>query len=173
MKDVDTFPWVGTFDDLNPVDRLSVAQLVVDGGAIVGARDQIAARLKNARMLVVLREEGTGRIVGVASLKNPDPGYRQNKFADAGVAIAGYEDAPELGYVVVAKEMRGKKLSGRLVDLIAKKLCEPAFATTDNETMMHNLSRSGFNRVGREWQGKKAALSLWIFTPPRAGATFA
>ncbi|HMG48838.1 MAG TPA: hypothetical protein VK614_15430 [Allosphingosinicella sp.] len=165
MAEGDTYPWAGTFDDLAPDDRLSVAQLVVDGGAVLGTVNQIAARLKNARTLVLLREEGTDRIVGVASLKNPDRRYRLKKFADAGIAIAGYEDAPELGYVVVAKDMRGKQLSGGLVDLIAKEIREPTFATTDSDTMKNNLSRSGFSRVGREWQGQKGALSLWTLTP--------
>ncbi|WP_372781570.1 hypothetical protein [Phenylobacterium sp.] len=165
MVEVDAYPWAGTLDDLNPHDRLSVTQLVFDGGAILGTADQIAARLKNARILVLLHEEGTGRIVGVAALKNPDRGYRLNKFAGAGIEITGYEDAPELGYVVVAKDMRGKHLSGRLVDLITGEIREPTFATTDSEIMKNNLSRSGFSMVGREWLGQKGALSLWILTP--------
>jgi hypothetical protein len=78
----------------------------------------------------------------VASLKSPDPGYRLKKFDDAGVAMTACEGAPELGYVVVAKDMRGKLLSGRLVDLIAKNSREPTFATTDSDTMKNNLLRS-------------------------------
>jgi predicted GNAT family N-acyltransferase len=158
------YSWTGTFDNLDAVDRLSIAQLVVDGGAVLGTVDQIAERLRSARVLVLLRAEGTNRIVGIASLKNPDPIYRLTKFADAGVAIGGYEHAPELGYVVVAEDMRGKQLSGRLVDLIANEIREAAFATTDSGTMKNNLSRSGFKRVGREWQGQKGALSLWTLT---------
>ncbi|MBX9815462.1 MAG: hypothetical protein A4S12_04380 [Proteobacteria bacterium SG_bin5] len=164
MAEVDAYPWVGIFDDLSPEDRLSVAQLVVDGGAVEGDVGQLAGRLKNARMLALLREQATDRIVGVASLKSPDPGYRLNKFDDAGVAITGYEAAPELGYVVVAKDMRGKQLSGRLVELIAKEIREPTFATTDSDTMKSNLFRSGFIRVGQEWKGQKGTLSLWTLT---------
>lgn len=165
MAEGDTYRWAGTFDDLDPNDRLSVAQLVVDGGAVFGTVGEIATRLKNARLLVLLREEGTDRIVGVGSLKTPDPGYRLNKFADAGIAIGGYEDALELGYVVVAEDKRGEQLSGLVVDLIAKEVREPTFATTDSNTMKNNLSRSGFTRVGRDWQGQKGALSLWTLTP--------
>lgn len=165
MAEGDTYPWIGTFDDLDPQDRLAVAQLVVDGSAVLGTVDEIAARLTNARTVVLLREEGTDRVVGVAALKNPASRYRLNKFADAGVAIAGYENAPELGYAVVAEDMRGKQLSGRLVDMVAKDVSEPTFATTDSNTMMNNLSRSGFIKVGREWQGKKGALSLWTLAP--------
>jgi hypothetical protein len=165
MAEFDAYPWVGIFDDLSPDDRRSVAQLVVDGGAVVGNVKQLARRLKSTQMLALLREQGTDRVIGVASLKIPQPGYRMKKFDDAGIGIRGYEVAPELGYVVVAKDMRGKRLSGRLVDLIAKKIREPTFATTDSDTMKKNLLRSGFARVGRDWNGQKGALSLWILTP--------
>lgn len=133
---------------------------------MVGNLKQLAGRLKSARMLALLREQGTDRVIGVASLKSPDPGHRMKKFNDAGVEITGYEAAPELGYVVVAKDMRGQQLSGRLVDLIAKKIHEPTFATTDSDTMKNNLFRSGFAMVGREWKGQKGSLSLWTL-PPR------
>lgn len=165
MAEIDVYPWVGLFDDLSLTDRLLVAQLVVEGGAVVGNVRQLAERLKNARMIALLREQGTDHIIGVASLKSPDRRYRINKFNEAGVEITGYEAAPELGYVVVAKEMRGRQLSGRLVNLIAEKIREPAFATTDSDTMKNNLLRSGFTRVGREWKGKKGALSLWTLAP--------
>jgi hypothetical protein len=161
MDGGDTCPWIGSFDDLNPEDRLSVAQLVVDGRAVVGTADQIAARLKAARVLALLREKGTDRIVGVGSLKNPHPSYRLKTFGHAGVAIDGYEEAPELGYVVVAEDMRGNHLSDRIVKLIAAEIGEPAFATTDNPIMKTNLSRAGFIRAGRDWKGQQGTLSLW------------
>ncbi|TIL38594.1 hypothetical protein [Mesorhizobium sp.] len=165
MPEIDAYPWVGAFDDLSPNDSFLVAQLVVDGGAVVGDVKQLAGRLKEAQMIALFREQGTDRIIGVASLKSPDRRYRMDRFSDAGVEITGYEAAPELGYVVVAKDMRGRQLSGRLVELIAGKIREPAFATTDSDTMKNNLLRSGFIRVGREWKGKKGALSLWTLTP--------
>jgi len=165
MAEGGTYPWVGTFEHLDPDNRLCVAQLVADGGAVVGTLDQIYARLQNVHILALLREEATERIIGVAALKSPSPGYRVGKFADAAVPITGYENAPELGYVVIAEDYRGKQLSGRLVDLIAKQIGEPTFATTDSKTMKNNLCRSGFSQVGREWQGEKGALSLWTFAP--------
>jgi predicted GNAT family N-acyltransferase len=157
--------WSGGFTDLLAKDQRSVAELVMDGGAIVGDIKKVSTRLNRTQTLVLLREQATDRIVGVAALKMPDQGYRTKKFATAGVPIIGFEAAPELGYVVVAKEMRGRQLSGDLVKKIAKGLSMPAFATTDSDTMKKNLTRSGFIRVGREWQGEKAMLSLWTFTP--------
>jgi predicted GNAT family N-acyltransferase len=107
----------------------------------------------------------TDRIVGVTTLKNPHPGYRVNTFAAAAAPIAGYETAPELGCVVVAKEMQGKRLSGGLVEAILKELREPAYATTDSNTMRNNLEQFGFTSAGQEWQGKRGTLSLWTFVP--------
>lgn len=157
--------WFGAFDDLSSEDQLEVARLVKDGGAISGTVEQITQRLMRTRQLALLRVKLNNRVVGVAALKTPTKQYRADKFAAAGVPIAAYETALELGYVVVAEDMRGKKLSGDLSDAIAKEIRGPAFATTDSNTMKKNLQRSGFSRVGHEWQGLKGALSLWIITP--------
>jgi hypothetical protein len=165
MVDPDLTPWIGTFDDLEATDRLAAVQLVVAGGAVVGGIAQLTTRLRNAHRLGLLREPPSGRIIGVAALKRPDPHYRTQVFEHAGVAIVGYAVSPELGYVVVAGDKRGNQLSGRLVNLIAEKTHEPVFATTDNRTMKSNLLRSGFTRAGREWDGQKGALSLWLLAP--------
>lgn len=165
MLDNETYPWSGTFSDLGSDDQHSVTRLVHEGGAIEGTTVQISARLGRTRMIALLRLKATDRIVGVAALKVPTNGYRTDKFALAGVPIAGFERAPELGYVVVAKDIRGRRLSGDLVDMISKEIREPSFATTDSNTMKKNLQRSGFIRAGQEWQGQKGALSLWTFSP--------
>lgn len=165
MADIEQIFWSGKFIDLMANDRRLVAQLVKDGGAIVGSINQIITRLCRTQKLVLLREHATDRVVGVAALKKPSQEYRTGKFKIARVPITGFEVAPELGYIVVAKDMRGKQLSGGLVDAIAKDLREPVFATTDSNTMRNNLGRSGFTQVGQEWQGEKAMLALWTFTP--------
>lgn len=164
-------PWTGTFAALNGETQAAIAQLVKDGGAIVGTIAQIRLRLGNTRALALLREAGTGRIVGFAALKTPSAGYRAAKFDVAGVPLAAFEQAPELGYVVIADDMRGQRLSGALVDEIARQLVGPAFATTDNKMMHSNLARAGFERVGREWQGHKGQLSLWVLDRSGTAAT--
>lgn len=171
MVDNETYLWSGIFGDLSLDDQRSVARLVEEGGAIEGTAEDIMLRLKRTRRLALLRVKATDRIVGSAALKTPNRAYRRDKFAAAGVPIIGYEDAPELGYVVIADDKKGKRLSGCLVDAIAQEIREPAFATTDDNTMRHNLERSGFTRVGQQWQGKKGALSLWTITPAEPGTT--
>lgn len=127
---------------------------------MVGSVGQIHQRLQRARKVVLLKAS-EGLILGVAALKTPEDGYRTSTFANAGIPIAGFETAPELGYVVVAPEMKGKRLSGVLVAEVAKDTTVPLFSTTDNLTIKHNLERAGFEKVGREWLGKKGTLSLW------------
>lgn len=77
------------------------------------------------------------------------------------MAIDGYEDAPELGYIVVAKDMEGQGLGERLVRAVADPLTKACFATTDNPRMHGKLSRAGFSRQGQDWQGARGNLSLW------------
>lgn len=161
----DVSPWSGSFNHLSTEDQLAVAELVVSGNAVVGAVDDLLGRLKRTRYVALLRDVGTDRIVAAAAWKQPHATYRRDTFTKAGASIAGFESAAELGYVVIAPDMQGKQLSGGLVAAITEKMTEPTFATTDSRTMRNNLERSGFTRIGSEWQGKKGMLSLWIITP--------
>jgi len=161
----DIYPWSGNFNDLVPDDQRAVAQLVVRGKAVVGTVDDLLKRLKRTRSVALLREASTNRIVAAAAWKQPAATYRRDNFTWAGVPIAGFEAAAELGYVVISPDMRGKQFSGGLVTAIVEHINAPTFATTDSNTMRNNLERSGFTRVGGEWQGKKGMLSLWTFTP--------
>lgn len=154
--------WLGSFADLSLIDQHEVAGLIKAGGAIHGSVEEILPRLRRTRMIALLREGNRGRIVGVGALKMPLKQYRESRFAYAGASIAGFEQAPELGYVVIHSERRGQMLSSVLVEAIAMAIDEPAFATTDSNTMRNNLGRLGFMGVGTDWQGSKATLSLWV-----------
>lgn len=138
---------------------------MVNGKAVSGTVDDLLARLQRTRRVALLREAGTDRIVAVAAWKRPGTAYRQSKFNAAAAPIAGFETAPEFGYVVRAADMQGKQLSGHLVDAIVEHITEPTFATTGSNTMRNHLERVGFKRVGGDWKGKYGMLSLWTFTP--------
>lgn len=159
--------WFGSFVDLSLADQRAVAELVKAGGTIQGSVEDILPRLRRTRMMALLREGERGRIVGAGALKTPLRRYRQVRFANAVASIAGFEEAPELGYVVVHRDRRGQMLSGDLVEAVAAAIHEPAFATTDSNTMRNGLERSGFMRMGTEWQGSKGTLSLWVIDPGR------
>ena len=90
----------------------------------------------------------------------------ENNLAKAGASLAGFEAAPELGYVVISGEMRGQRLS-RWSRRRNRRANYRADLSRLPETirMRNNLERSDFVRVGGEWQGKKGMLSLWTITP--------
>ncbi|OYW86665.1 MAG: hypothetical protein B7Z20_06935 [Sphingobium sp. 32-64-5] len=161
----DPYPWSGDFNALDPTDQHAVAELVVKGKAVTGTVDELLTRLKRTRCVALLREADTNRIVAAAAWKTPAATYRRKSFAAASVPITGFEAAPELGYVVIASDMRGRHLSGGLVDAIAHHITEPTFATTSSNTIRNNLQRSGFTRVGGDWEGKDGTLSLWTIVP--------
>lgn len=159
------YSWSGDFNALPPADQRAVAELVVKGKAVTGTVDDLLVRLKRTRCVALLREQNTSRIVAAAAWKNPAAPYRRKSFAAAAVPLAAFAAAPELGYVVIASDMRRRHLSGGLVDAIVSHITEPTFATTSSNTMRNNLKRSGFIRVGGDWEGKDGTLSLWTITP--------
>lgn len=161
----DPYPWSGDFNALDPIDQRAVAELVVKGKAVTGTVDDLLMRLKRTRCVALLRETDTNRIVAAAAWKTPAATYRRKSFAAAAVPIAGFEAAPELGYVVIASDMRGRHLSGGFVDAIVAQITKPTFATTSSNTMRNNLQRAGFTRVGSDWEGKDGILSLWTIVP--------
>ncbi|HEX7855017.1 MAG TPA: hypothetical protein VF503_15110 [Sphingobium sp.] len=165
MAEDQLHPWTGQFRDLGNDDQLAVARLVKEGGAVIGSLEAIVARLRRTQRLALLRIARRGRIVGVAALKTPAQAYRTKTFTAAGIAAGLFGDAAELGYVVVAADMRGKQLSGGLVEAIAKDLPGATYATTDNTTMRNALQRAGFARLGTEWRGQKGDLTLWTIDP--------
>src|SRR3546814_17604395 len=111
----------------------------------------MARCMGGARMSAELRSQSTDRIVGVAWLKNAVRGDHVGRLADAGVPIAGLETAPELGYVVVAEDLRRKGHSERLVGLMLNEVEEAVYATTDNEDRKKRRVKAGVAaEIGRE-----------------------
>ncbi|WP_242140718.1 hypothetical protein [Sphingomonas sp. TREG-RG-20F-R18-01] len=129
-----------------------------------GRRDYPPPRSDDqTRRLALLRLPATGSIVGVSALKAPGRAYRAHKFEQAGVAITGFEHVLELGYVVIAKHMQGRRLSRGLVEEIAADLSQRTFASTDSNTMKHDLAGSGFTQFGARGRARKACShsGLW------------
>lgn len=68
----------------------------------------------------------------------------------------------ELGYIVVDKQRRGAGLGERIVRELLTEVWN-LFATTSNPAMMTVFRKTGFDKVGKEWQSKKGdMLSLWV-----------
>lgn len=141
-------------------------ELVRQGGAVES--HGLENRVRKAQALVFLHVDG--ETVGIAAIKNPSAGYRDDVFRKAGVPQAGNQFHLELGWVFVLPDHRGKGYS-LILSAAAMSQAErkPTFATTrlDNLAMQRTLEHLGFTRLGDSWQstrGNKPRLVLYVTT---------
>lgn len=161
--------WHGSFAALDRPDRVRVSELVEKGRAIIGTRAQIEQRLGTTKLIALIKETSTGKIVACGAVKDNGPEYRAMNFASAGVALSGCETAGELGYVVVDSNYRGRRLSPKVAELLIAQAGGTLYATTDDDRMKRTLLGHGFNQAGEPWDGARGKLSLWLrpdLTPP-------
>lgn len=142
--------------DLNAADLAACVAIVSEGRAVnpASARDELPRSL----LVAVVRAEDA--IVGVGAIKRARPPYAKKR-----AKLAGQEfppETPELGYVAVASAHRGQAWSSKIVDKLLAAHAGPLWATTDDERMKHLLQKAGFVRRGKEWDGKRGRLSLWL-----------
>lgn len=154
--------WSGDFAKLGEPDQLRVAELIDKGEAIIGTRAEILQRLGTTKLVAVIKETSTGKLIACGAVKNNGPGYRTRRFEYAGVDLSGYEAADELGYVVVDKDFKGNHLSRTIVEMIIATAAGALFATTDCDRMKKTLSGQGFEQAGSEWPGDRGPLTLWL-----------
>lgn len=140
--------------------------------AIIKAGDAVAVnleKLEGAKLLAVARKGD--QIVGVGAIKKVPKGYASDKpvrcdYASGIATKSGVPfsaDTPELGYVAVHPDHRGKQLSQRLVEALQSKSGKTLFATTSSDAMKRTLIKAGFVQRGREWKGRRQdQLSLWL-----------
>jgi hypothetical protein len=142
--------------DLDEAEMAACVAIVRDGHAV----DPKSAERELARApgLVVLRKDK--QVVGVGAIKGARADYAA-KIAKRSRQTFPV-DTPELGYVSVHTEHQGNHLSPKIVSALLAGRRGALFATTDSERMKSVLSKAGFVRKDREWQGKRGQLSLWM-----------
>lgn len=101
------------------------------------------------------------RIVGVGAIKRRRPVYARQIAERSGVSFD--PNTPELGYVAVEADHRGRRLSELIVRELLANHPGPLFATTSSERMRSTLARVGFVERGHSWPSRNGEqLSLWI-----------
>ena len=150
---------VGTPDSFSDEDIQAAARLTKAGGALPATEEVIALRIRRSRRLGLCKVGPT--VVGVVSIKEPSPNYRKGVFQKAEALSTLFSAAPELGYVTIHKEWRGRKLAQKLVGAALQELTETCYATTDDASMKAILSKVLFSQLGKEWKGARGVLSLW------------
>jgi predicted GNAT family N-acyltransferase len=148
---------VGTYSpgNLNRADLQTCFTIIEAGGAVDVA--SMKRDLPRASALALARINT--QIVGVGAIKPVRKGYAAKVARNSGVQFP--PETPELGYVAVDGGHRQRGLSYRIVDALLSQHRDRLFATTDAEWMKKALSKYGFLRKGKEWQGERGMLSYW------------
>ena len=142
--------------DLSAAEQTRCLCLIVEGGAV----DAETAKRNFPQSVTISLARKDGEVVGVASIKPLRERYAKGIAMKAKFPFD--PKTPELGYVVVDDAHRGKRLSSRMVTVLAKD-GGALFATTSDPKMKSALNGAGFRQCGFEWQGCRGDLiSLWI-----------
>jgi len=137
--------------------ELATCIAIIEAGEAVNP-ELAKGELPLARVLVIARSGGD--IVGVGAIKRARPTYAAGRAKKSGFAFD--KDTLELGYVAVCCKHRKRGLSKQIVAELLAKYNGRLFATTDHDGMKKTLGGSGFVKKGKEWEGERGQLSLWI-----------
>lgn len=124
----------------------------------------LEGRVARAQTLVLLFDDAV--LAGTAAIKRPTDRYRRKVFRRAAVSENAVLYLLELGWVVVDKPYRKRKLSRQLVETALKSCGEvPVFATSrsDNTKMHKTLQRFRFTTVGSPYQSEEEDTRLILF----------
>jgi GNAT superfamily N-acetyltransferase len=151
--------------DATDEEQSAFLRLVPAGGAVTV--EAVRAGLPRAEALVICADGR--RIVGVAALKVPQPGYRAglSSAAKSGFALPEAMFPRELGYVAVEDDSRRKGIGMRLCNEVIR-LADGRglLATTGNDGMHHKiLPQLGFADAGQGWMGRHEHVFLTVRGP--------
>jgi predicted GNAT family N-acyltransferase len=138
-------------------DLTACIRLLKQGGAV----DIITARreLPLSASIVVARHRDA--IVAVAAIKRARSQYAAEVATKSKESFSPHWQ--ELGYVAVAREHQGNKLSKSVVERLLEGRSDDLWATTSHPGMKKTLLNYGFVNRGEEWRNAKGeSLSLWI-----------
>ncbi|HEX2854335.1 MAG TPA: hypothetical protein VHO24_13950, partial [Opitutaceae bacterium] len=149
--------------DFSAEQKDEFAEFIIAGGEV--APEGLRERLESALRLTFMYAQGKA-LCGVAALKQQSEEYRGKIFQKAEASDPAANFPYELGWIVVQKELRGHRLSGRLVDT-ALKMIEKAgsYATVrlDNEPMRRTLIRYGFRPEGTHFRSTRGPYDLALY----------
>lgn len=153
--------------NLSDEQRAAFIRLVQEGGEV--GKAALATNMGNARVLIL--GSVAGDVKGIAALKRPQASYCKKIRERTGVEVGEPLYPYELGYVVLAPEARGKRISHRLVaEALAHADGRAIFATArdENGAMLATLASAGFRPVGREYRGRNNQKMRLLVREPSA-----
>jgi len=151
---------VMTHDDLMSKNRLDeFVALVGAGGAI--EEESIRQGLPSAQSVAFIERDG--KMIAAAAVKKPTSHHVETVARQSHYNLPA--TLPEIGYVVVASDWQGGRLSWLVFDKALELCNECAFATTSEPKIKSLLASRAFRWVGVEWPSsldQSKLLSLWI-----------
>jgi|SRR5690606_7494044 len=147
-------------DKPSNIDKHLLNQLIdlVDNGGQV-QRNYIERGIETADLIALYVLNGV--ILSSATLKNPLKSYKERVFELAQVDKLNIDTLQELGYIITNPEYEGQKLCQHLLTEFLKIIGEKQmFATTRKPSMVHILSKFGFEKIGHTYQ---VDLELLVF----------
>jgi len=142
--------------ELSDADVDACVRIIAKGNAV----DPASARRNLPRSCAVAVARIGGEIVGVGTVKPIRRAYAERTAEESGFPFD--PATPELGYVAVDPDHRGKHLSTKIVKILAMGR-SALYARTSDPRMKSALIRGGFAQRGAEWLGRRGdRLSFWL-----------
>jgi GNAT superfamily N-acetyltransferase len=149
-------------NEISPAELAEIERLIADAGEVYPAR--LRQNLPHAVRIVTAH--AGDRLVGASAVKTPPADYVEKIATRAAYPdLAGFRE--EFGYSAVLPEFRRQGVGAAMLSEWLRKQTVGAFATVRklNAPMNALVARHGFFRVGREWQGRRGTLCLWVRPP--------
>lgn len=124
--------------------------------------DTLMDTIKNCALLGFIYNEDS--IISIASIKNPNDGYKRKIFRSAKVEELANEITYEVGHAYTVPEHRKKGHHFALLNALIEHLPNERFyATTKNQEVPSLLLKAGFEQVGSPYKNKNGE-TLLLFT---------
>lgn len=141
---------------LTPADLAALTAILKEGGAV----DPTTASKQLPHALWLVSVNYGLSVVAMGVIKRPRPMYTAKIQERSGVKFD--PATPELGYVAVKSDHKGRGLSHCILHALLNAHRQPVFATTDSLAMAKTLAYAGLVHRGNPWEGKRGQLSLWV-----------
>jgi len=121
-----------------------------------------AARTQLPRAYRIAVCRNAGKIIGLGVIKSGLASYAEGVSQESEYPID--PKTPELTYVAVEEEYRGKHISSNILGALLENFPQrPVFAVTSDEKMKASLQHQGFEPKGCQWENRAGHWeSLWI-----------
>lgn len=150
------------YSELTNIEKEQIYNLILKGHEV--NPKTLHSRLSEAALIAFFKD--SDKVVATAGIKKPLDSYKTIVFTKSKSNLSNKDYPFELGYIMVAKLYRKKKLASQL----CRELCEifstsTLFATTkvDNLAMQSILQKNHFIEIGEKYPNRDSTAFLKLF----------